>query len=87
MNDQVYHKVYLREGKLDRRRIPFYRIVEQTGHITYIIWDQVAEKVKQIHAHDIKLAEIDEWEGAKEKKVKKRIEEGNLDWTLRIRDW
>lgn len=78
VGDPVYYKVHLREGKLDRRWTPFYRIVEQTGPVTYIMWDQVAGKVKRVHASDIKLAELDEWEGAKERRANRRMRRATL---------
>ena len=59
--DLVYYKIQLRDGKLDQRWSPYYRIVEQTGPVSFIIWDQLAGKVKRVHANDIKLAEIEEW--------------------------
>ena len=56
----MYYKIHLRDGKLDQRWSPYYRIVEQTGPGSFIIWDQLMGKVRRVHANDIKLAEIDE---------------------------
>ena len=68
----MYYKIHLRHGKLDQRWSPYYRRVEQTGPVSFIIWDQLTDKVKRVHANDIKLAEIEEWEvGGVETKQKK----------------
>ena len=50
------------QDKLDSRWKPNYRIVEQTGPVTFIIWDQLSGKVKRAHASDLKLAELRSWE-------------------------
>ena len=61
IGDPVYHKIHLRDGKLDQRWNPYDRIVEQTGPMSFMIWDQLTGKVRRVHANDIKLAEIGEW--------------------------
>lgn len=63
IGDPVYYKVNLRQGKLSARWEPYYRIVDQTGPVMFVIWDQVSGKVKQAHANELKLARIDTWEG------------------------
>ena len=57
----MYYKIHLRDGKLDQRWSPYNRIVEQTGPVSFIIWDQLTDKVRRVHTNDIKLAEIEEW--------------------------
>ena len=57
----MYYKIHMRDGNLDQRWSPYYRIVEQTGPVSFIIWDQLTGKVRRVHANDIKLAEIEEW--------------------------
>ena len=57
----MYYKIHLRDGKLDQRWSIYYRIVEQTGPVSFVIWDQLTGKVRRVHANDIKLAEIEEW--------------------------
>ena len=37
-------------------------IVEKTSPVTFIIWDQLAGKVKRVHANDLKLAKLREGE-------------------------
>ena len=68
----MYYKIHQRDAKLDQRWNPYYRIVEQTGPMSFMIWDQLSGKVKRVHANDIKLAEIEEWKvGSVETKQKK----------------
>ena len=62
MGDPVYYRKHFRQGKVDTRWKPYYRIVEQTGPVTFIIWDQLSGKVKRAHANDLKLAELRSWE-------------------------
>lgn len=38
---------------------PYYRIVEQTGSESFVIQDQMMERVKRAHANNLKLAEVD----------------------------
>ena len=61
IRDPVYYKIHLRDGKLDQRWCPYYRIVEQTCPLSFVIWDQLTGKVRRVHANDIKLAGIKEW--------------------------
>ena len=56
IGDPVHHKVHLRQGKLDKRWDPYYRVIDQTGPVTFIIWDQIRRKVKRSHVNDLKLA-------------------------------
>ena len=58
VGDPVYHRKHFRQGKLDSRWKPYHRIVEQTGPVSFIIWDQLSGKVKRTHANDLKLAEL-----------------------------
>ena len=56
----MYYKIHLKDGKLDQRWSPYYRIVEQTGPVSFVIWDQLTSKVRRVHTNDIKLAEIED---------------------------
>ena len=62
VGDPVYYRAHNRQGKLDQKWRPYYRIVEKTSPVTFVIWNQLAEKVKRVHANDLKLAELREWE-------------------------
>ena len=59
VGDPVCYKIHLREGKLSQRWKLYYKIVEQTGPVSFIIWDQVSGKVKWAHANDLKPAKIE----------------------------
>ena len=37
IGDTVYHKVHLRQGKLNERWDPYYRVIDQMGQVTFII--------------------------------------------------
>lgn len=56
VGDPVFHKEPVRQGNLDQRQRPYYRIIEQTGAVTIKIWDQLRNKKKNMHANDIKRA-------------------------------
>lgn len=57
----MYYKIHLREGKLYQRWKPYCRIMELTGPASFVIWDQMAGKIKRAHANDLKLAEKSDW--------------------------
>jgi len=78
VGDPVYYRAHVRQGKLDQRWRPCHRIVEQTGPVSFLIWDQVSGKVKRAHANDLKLAEIDEWEIPEPSTKKKRMRKATL---------
>ena len=73
LGDPVYYKVNLRKGRLSPKWEPYYRIVEQRGPVTFIIWDQVSGKVKRAHANELKLAEVDTWEGPEPKPKRRKM--------------
>ena len=60
VGDPVYYRAHNRQGKQDQKS--YYRIVEKTSPVTFVIWNQLAGKVKRVHANDLKLAELREWE-------------------------
>lgn len=43
------YKVHIREGKLDQMLEPYYRIVEQTDSVSFVIWDQMSRKVERFN--------------------------------------
>ena len=73
LGDPVYYKVNLRKSKLNPTWEPYYRIVEQRGPVTFIIWDQVSGKVKRAHSNELKLAEVDTWEGPEPKPKRRKM--------------
>lgn len=38
--------------------MPYYRIVEQMGPVSFIIWDKMVGPTNRAHAYDLMLAEI-----------------------------
>lgn len=44
---------------MDQKWKPYYRILEQTEPLSFIIWDQIVGSVKSTHISDLKLA--DRW--------------------------
>ena len=65
--------MYLRQGKLDKRWDPYYRVIDQTGSVTFIIWDQISGKVKRARVNDLKLVGLKKWEIPKIKETNKRV--------------
>ena len=78
VGDPVFHRIHMREGKLQPRWAPYYRIVEQTSPVSFIIWDQLSGKTRRAHANDLKLAEIDEWEVPEPRERRRRMRRTNL---------
>ena len=72
VEDPVFYKVHMREGKLDRRWEPYFRIVEPTGPVTFVIWYQMSCRVKRGHVNDLKLAKVNGWENLKPKGKERR---------------
>ena len=70
IGDPVYHKKHQRHGKLDKKWSPYYMVIDQTGPVTFVVWDQINGRVKRAHANDLKLAELEEWEVPEEKEKK-----------------
>lgn len=48
VEDPVYYKVHARQGKLDMKWRPYYKIVEKTSSVTFIIWDQISDTTKRV---------------------------------------
>ena len=75
----MFYKLHMRDEKLDRIWEPYFRIVEPTGPVTFIIWDQISGRVfKKVHAGDLKLAEVDDWESPKQQGTEKRRRKATL---------
>lgn len=62
VNDPVYYKNNQRKGKLDIKWKPFYRVIEKTGPVSYIIKNQLDGSTSRVHAEMLRHANIDEWE-------------------------
>ena len=63
---QVGHPVFYRKhahyGKLDIKWEPFYRVIEQTSPVTFVIKNQLNGKTIKAHAGHLKLTKIHDWE-------------------------
>ena len=62
VGDAVYYKVHQREGKLGPHWEAYFRIIDQTGPVSFVIGDQMTGKTKRVHANDLKMAEEFYWE-------------------------
>jgi hypothetical protein len=61
VGDPVYFKNHVRENKLSSRWLPYYRIIEQTSPVNFMITNQLTGKTTKAHAEQIRLASL-EWE-------------------------
>ena len=61
VGDPVYFKKHRRDGKIDKRFFPYYRVIEQKSPVTYIIRNQLTGTIQDAHADHLKLAKVDQW--------------------------
>lgn len=61
VGDPVYYKKQKR-GKLDHRWSPYYRIIEKTGPVSYVISNQLTGATSRVHAEHLRLANIEDWQ-------------------------
>jgi hypothetical protein len=62
IGDAVYYKNFQRKSKLESKWKPFYRIIQQTSPVTYVIKNQLNGSTTKVHAEQIRLANVDEWQ-------------------------
>ena len=62
IGDPVYYKNHTRKNKLDIKWQPYYRIIEQTSPVTFIIRSQLDGNVTKVHAQHLRPANLNEWE-------------------------
>lgn len=62
VGDPIYYRNHTRRNKLDLKWKPYYRIIEQTSPVTFIIKHQLDGSTTKVHASQIRLAHVDEWE-------------------------
>ena len=61
VGDPVYYKNFV-VGKLEGRRwYPYYRIIKKTSPVNFVIKNQLDGSTVDVHAENIRLAQIDEW--------------------------
>ena len=61
VGDPVYYKNHVRENKLSSRWLPYYRIIDQTSPINFMLKNQLTGKTTKAHAKQIRLDSL-EWE-------------------------
>ena len=62
IGDPVYYKNFNKKNKLDVRWRPYFRIIEKTSDVTFLIKNQLDVTTTKAHAEQLRLAKIDEWE-------------------------
>ncbi|OOY67330.1 RNase H-like domain-containing protein, partial [Solemya velum gill symbiont] len=62
IGDPVYLKNHRKMSKLDGRWLPYYRITNQTGPLSFTIRNQLNGTVTKTHTRHIRPAEIEEWQ-------------------------
>lgn len=62
VGDPVYYKNFTRKSKLESKWKPYFRILEQTSPVTYIIKNQLTGATTKVHAEQIRLANIEDWD-------------------------
>ena len=67
----MYYENKQRKGKLGQKWKPYYRVVEKTGPVSYIIKNQLDGSLSRVYAGDLMLANIDDWQVLKDKDSRK----------------
>ena len=65
VGDPVYYK-NPRKGKFDMKYLPYYRIIEKNGPVSFVIKNQLDGSTTKAYAGDIRLANIDDWQISKD---------------------
>ena len=66
VGDPVYVRNHRKTSKLDNKWTPYYRIIEQTSPVSFIIKNQLTGSTTKAHARHLRPANIDNWEIPKE---------------------
>ena len=61
VGDPVYLKNNRRKNKLDKKWLPYYRIIKQTGPVSFVVKDQLTGTTTKCHARQLRLADITLW--------------------------
>ena len=59
--DPVYVLNNAPQGKLDSKWMTHYRIMSQTGPVTYLVRNQMTGKVRRVHSEHLELADLTDW--------------------------
>lgn len=62
IGDPVYYKNHARKNKLHIKWQPYYRILEQTSPVTFIIKNQLDGSTTKVHAEHLRPANLNEWQ-------------------------
>lgn len=71
VGDPVYYENKRRKGKLGQKWKPYYRVIEKTGPVSYIIKNQLDGSLSRVYAGDLMLANVDDWQIAKDENSRK----------------
>ena len=61
VGDPVYYK-NPRKEKFGMKYLPYYRIIEKKGPVSFVIRNQLDDTTTKAYAGDIRLANIDDWQ-------------------------
>ena len=71
VRDPVYYRNHKPKSKLDIKWQPYYRIIEQTSPVTFIIKHTLDGSTTKVHAEHLRYADLDEWEIPKDQTGKR----------------
>ena len=66
VGDPVYYQNKQRKGKLGQKWKPYFRIIEKTGPVSFIIKNQLDGSTSRVYAGDLMLANVDDWKISKD---------------------
>ena len=62
VGDPVYLINHNRKDKFDKKWVPHYRVLSQTGPVSFIVMNQLTGRSVRVHAEDLRFAKgIDKW--------------------------
>ena len=61
VGDPVFMFNFNRKDKFDARWLPNYRIISQSGPVSFVIQNQVTGKTHRVHADALRLARVEQW--------------------------
>ena len=61
IGDPVYVENTNKYGKLEDKWMTHYRIMEQTGPVSFVVRNQLTGDVRRVHAEHLKLADLQDW--------------------------
>ena len=70
VGDPVYLKQQQRKSKLEGKWCPYYIIIGKTSPVSFHLRNQLDGSITKDHAENIRLANIDNWEIPKDRKVR-----------------